>query len=224
MPSMSQKSSVSSRLQRTPSKGGGEQPGRAIRVIGVPLDLGASRRGVDMGPSAVRVAGLEARLEALGHRVSDAGNIRVEIAETRPPGSKNAHYLKEITETCTRTAEAVISAFEAGTIPLLLGGDLLMPGHVWSGRILSPKGTKDRPSLDRRTFRHQYARDFAVGERSRHASGRTSRVRAKAARLDIRLHAQNRCQKRGPHRRSRHRRRRTRELAPRRDDRGVYDA
>jgi arginase len=133
MPSMSQKSSVSSRLQRTPSKGGGEQPGRAIRVIGVPLDLGASRRGVDMGPSAVRVAGLEARLEALGHRVSDAGNIRVEIAETRPPGSKNAHYLKEITETCTRTAEAVISAFEAGTIPLLLGGDHSLAAGSVSG-------------------------------------------------------------------------------------------
>jgi arginase len=98
-------------------------PGRRIRVIGVPLDLGASRRGVDMGPSAVRVAGLEARLEALGHYVTDAGNIRVEIAETQPSGSKNAHYLKEIAETCTRTAEAVIAALEKGTTPLLLGGD-----------------------------------------------------------------------------------------------------
>jgi len=98
-------------------------PGRRIRVIGVPLDLGASRRGVDMGPSAVRVAGLEARLEALGHHVTDAGNIRVEIAETQPPGSKNAHYLKEIAETCTRTAEAVIAALEKGMTPLLLGGD-----------------------------------------------------------------------------------------------------
>ena len=61
---------------------------KKIRVIGVPLDLGQSRRGVDMGPSAVRVAGLEARLEALGHHVADGGNIRVEIAETQPPGSK----------------------------------------------------------------------------------------------------------------------------------------
>ena len=56
--------------------------GRNLRVIGAPLDLGASRRGVDMGPSAVRVAGLEARLEALGHHVTDAGNIRVEIPKT----------------------------------------------------------------------------------------------------------------------------------------------
>ena len=79
-------------------------PTRSIRVIGVPLDMGASRRGVDMGPSAMRVAGLESRLEALGHHVTDCGNIRVEVAETRGYGSSNARYLTEIAETCTRTA------------------------------------------------------------------------------------------------------------------------
>src|SRR5438270_13996563 len=67
-----------------------------IRVIGVPLDLGQSRRGVDMGPSAVRVAGLEARLEALGHKVEDGGNITVAIAETQKAGDPHAKYLKEI--------------------------------------------------------------------------------------------------------------------------------
>ena len=97
--------------------------GRRIRVIGVPLDLGASRRGVDMGPSAVRVAGLAARLEALGHQVTDGGNIRVEIAETQKPGNKNAHYLKEIAATCARTGEAVLNALEQGMTPLILGGD-----------------------------------------------------------------------------------------------------
>jgi len=56
---------------------------RHIRVIGVPLDLGQSRRGVDMGPSAVRVAGLDARLEAIGHMVEDAGNIAVAIPEQK---------------------------------------------------------------------------------------------------------------------------------------------
>jgi arginase len=89
----------------------------------VPLDLGASRRGVDMGPSAVRVAGLAARLEALGHRVTDSGNVRVEIAETRTPGDKSAQYLKEIAKTCGLTAEAVLAALESGMTPLLLGGD-----------------------------------------------------------------------------------------------------
>jgi arginase len=96
---------------------------RPIRILGVPLDMGASRRGVDMGPSAMRVAGLEARLEALGHQVTDGGNIRVEVAETRAPGDRNAHYLSEIAETCTRTAEAVIASLEHGETPLVLGGD-----------------------------------------------------------------------------------------------------
>ena len=101
----------------------GQGQGRNLRVIGAPLDLGASRRGVDMGPSAVRVAGLEARLEALGHHVTDAGNIRVEIPETQAVGSTNARYLKQIAETCTRAAEGVEKALEEGAIPILLGGD-----------------------------------------------------------------------------------------------------
>jgi arginase len=96
---------------------------RKIRVIGVPLDLGQSRRGVDMGPSAVRVAGLEARLEALGHVVEDAGNISVAIAEQKKEGDPHAKYLKEITATCTRHAELVLKTLEAGKVPVVLGGD-----------------------------------------------------------------------------------------------------
>jgi arginase len=96
---------------------------RRICILGVPLDLGASRRGVDMGPSAVRVAGLQARLEALGHHVSDAGNIGVAIAETKHVGEENARYLKEITETCAKTAEHMIEALEEGRMPVILGGD-----------------------------------------------------------------------------------------------------
>ena len=98
-------------------------PPRKLRIIGVPLDLGASRRGVDMGPSAVRVAGLETRLEALGHEVADGGNIGVAIAETKSAGEQNAKYLSEITETCTRAAEMVTEALEAGATPVILGGD-----------------------------------------------------------------------------------------------------
>jgi arginase len=98
-------------------------PGRKIRILGVPLDLGQSRRGVDMGPSAVRVAGLQARLEALGHCVVDGGNISVEIAETQSMGEQDAKYLHAITETCTREAEQVIGTLTAGETPLVLGGD-----------------------------------------------------------------------------------------------------
>jgi arginase len=96
---------------------------RKIRVIGVPLDLGQSRRGVDMGPSAVRVAGLEARLEALGHVVEDGGNVPVAIPEQKKEGDPHAKYLKEITATCTKQAELVIKALEAGIVPIVLGGD-----------------------------------------------------------------------------------------------------
>jgi arginase len=111
----------------------GKKPGRSIRVLGVPLDLGASRRGVDMGPSAIRVAGLEARLEALGHLVSDGGNIRVELAETRASGDEKARYLTEITETCTHAAEAVVAALEEENTPLLLGGDHSLAAGSVSG-------------------------------------------------------------------------------------------
>jgi arginase len=96
---------------------------KQIRVIGVPLDLGQSRRGVDMGPSAVRVAGLEARLEAIGHVVEDGGNVAVAIPEQKKEGAAHAKYLKEITATCTKSADLVLKTLEAGKIPLVLGGD-----------------------------------------------------------------------------------------------------
>ena len=106
-----------------PPSGTQSLPTRKIRVIGVPLDMGASRRGVDMGPSAMRVAGLEARLEALGHHVEDGGNVAVEVAETQNFGSANARYLKQIADTCTRTAQAVAKTLEQGIMPFVLGGD-----------------------------------------------------------------------------------------------------
>src|SRR3981081_4660978 len=96
---------------------------RKIQILGVPLDLGQSRRGVDMGPSAVRVAGLEARLEGLGHTVDDGGNVAVAIPEQKKEGDTHAKYLKEITATCTKHAELVIKTLEAGKIPMTLGGD-----------------------------------------------------------------------------------------------------
>jgi arginase len=96
---------------------------RKIRILGIPLDLGQSRRGVDMGPSAMRVAGMAARLQRLGHEVVDGGNIAVAIAETRQAGDTNARYLNEITETCTKAAERVLATLEEGMTPIALGGD-----------------------------------------------------------------------------------------------------
>jgi len=106
---------------------------KKIRVIGVPLDLGQSRRGVDMGPSAVRVAGLEARLEELGHIVEDAGNVAVAIAEQKKTGDPHAKYLKEITATCTKEADLVLKTLEAGKVPLVLGGDHSVGAGTVSG-------------------------------------------------------------------------------------------
>lgn len=106
---------------------------KKIQLIGVPLDLGQARRGVDMGPSAVRVAGLEARLEALGHVVEDSGNVTVAMAELKKEGDPHAKYLKEITATCTKSAELVVKALEAGKVPMVLGGDHSVAAGTVSG-------------------------------------------------------------------------------------------
>jgi arginase len=94
-----------------------------IAVIGAPLDLGAGRRGVDMGPSAIRVAHLQTRLARLGYSVEDRGNVAVDQPENRPIGDVNARYLGEIQRTCTRLAVMVEKALYEGSAPLVLGGD-----------------------------------------------------------------------------------------------------
>src|SRR5260370_2640552 len=93
-----------------------------IRIIGVPMDLGQSRRGVDMGPSALRVAGLQSRLKALGHTVEDIGNVPVKQPEEQHYGEKRAKYLNEIAETCRGLAEMTERTPAEGFFPLVLGG------------------------------------------------------------------------------------------------------
>ena len=96
----------------------------AIRIIGVPMDLGASRRGVDMGPSAVRYTELRERLEAMGHTVEDAGNVDVPFREDASKGAqRGARYLGAITDVCTDVASRVRAALEGGALPIVLGGD-----------------------------------------------------------------------------------------------------
>ena len=94
-----------------------------IRIMGVPLDLGQERRGVDMGPSAVRAAGLNQALKNLGHQVEDAGNIHVRLPEEQHYGDRRAKYLKEIAETSRQVAQRVHQTLKAGCFPLSLGGD-----------------------------------------------------------------------------------------------------
>jgi arginase len=94
-----------------------------IAIIGVPMDLGAGRRGVDMGPSAVRLANLHERLATLGYTVEDLGNVPVKQPESLPPGPQKAKYLPEIAHTCQRLAEQVERAASEEKVPLVLGGD-----------------------------------------------------------------------------------------------------
>ena len=94
-----------------------------IRIIGVPMDLGASRRGVDMGPSALRVAGLQSRLKQIGRQCEDFGNIQVPQPEEQHFGEKNAKYLSEISETCKGLAEIVKKTLDEDLLPIVLGGD-----------------------------------------------------------------------------------------------------
>jgi len=104
-----------------------------IRIIGVPMDLGASRRGVDMGPSALRAAGLQARIKQLGHQVEDIGNISVKQPEEMSYGDKRAKYLQEIAETCNDLAETVQKSLDEEFLPLVLGGDHSIASGVSAG-------------------------------------------------------------------------------------------
>jgi arginase len=115
-----------------------------IAIIGVPLDLGAGRRGVDMGPSAVRVANLNARLSEIGFEVDDLGNVPVAQPEGHPEGKPEAKYLPQITQTCIHLAELVQKQMAAGRCPLILGGDHSLAVGTVSGvsKHLRERGEK----------------------------------------------------------------------------------
>jgi arginase len=104
-----------------------------VRIIGVPMDLGQSRRGVDMGPSALRGAGLQTSIKKLGLQVEDIGNLSVKQPEEMPVGEKRAKYLQEIAETCSDVAAATEKALNEGFLPLVLGGDHSIAAGVAAG-------------------------------------------------------------------------------------------
>ena len=96
---------------------------RAVHIIGVPLDLGGNRRGVDMGPSAFRIAGLGERLSALGVPVVDDGDLVAPIPETKASGDPTKKYMREIVRVCEKLYKASLAALDKGGFPLVLGGD-----------------------------------------------------------------------------------------------------
>ena len=96
---------------------------KTIRLVGVPMDLGAGRRGVDMGPSAIRIAGVTQGLRHLGYLVEDDGDVGVPAPESRDPGNPKARYLEPIYHVCNRLRLRVRRALEQGEVPVVLGGD-----------------------------------------------------------------------------------------------------
>ncbi|MBA4160092.1 MAG: arginase [Gemmatimonadetes bacterium] len=94
-----------------------------IDIIGVPLDFGSGRRGVDMGPSAIRYAGLHSALEALGHTVTDQGSLAVPLSETCLEGNPQLKYLEPITPVLQELMGRVARSVDEGRFPLILGGD-----------------------------------------------------------------------------------------------------
>src|SRR5215475_365914 len=96
---------------------------RNVHVIGVPLDLGGGRRGVDMGPSAVRIAGVGERLTAMGCTVVDKGDLLAPIPETQEQRDPKKKYVREIARVCQKLYQQVMEAHEAGALPITIGGD-----------------------------------------------------------------------------------------------------
>lgn len=94
-----------------------------IAIVGAPLDLGAGRRGVDMGPSALRLAGLNAKLSSLGYEIEDFGNLTAPQQESVSSGPESAKYLPQIAQACEKLAQTVAGAIAQGKFPLVLGGD-----------------------------------------------------------------------------------------------------
>jgi len=98
-------------------------PPRTVTLVGVGLDLGAGRRGVDMGPSAFRVADIHGKVRELGYTVEDGGDLEVSIPETQEPGNPRLKYLREIRDTCVRLRDRVMEILGKGGVPVVLGGD-----------------------------------------------------------------------------------------------------
>src|SRR5436190_11180062 len=96
---------------------------KPVHLIGVPLDLGAGRRGVDMGPSAFRIAGIRDQIAALGRTVMDKGDLPAPIPEMQRPADKTKKYVDDIAEVCRRLYERSSTSLDDGALPLVLGGD-----------------------------------------------------------------------------------------------------
>ena len=162
-------------------------------LIGVPLDLGGNRRGVDMGPSAIRIAALAEQLASLGVTVIDKGDVPSPLPELKGPGDPRKRYVREIARVCQKLYQTALASLHEGALPIVLGGDhSLGAGSVAASAVVAAHtAAGPRPHLGGCARRHQLAGHLALGQRARHAAGGVARRRAAGA---------------GPHRRPRGRR------------------
>src|SRR5438477_2125287 len=96
---------------------------KAVHIIGVPLDLGGGRRGVDMGPSALRIAGIGEQIAALGYAVVDKGDLPAPIPETQALRDEHKKYIRDIARVCQKVYQSSLASLDEGALPFVLGGD-----------------------------------------------------------------------------------------------------
>jgi arginase len=118
---------------------------RPVHIIGVPLDLGGNRRGVDMGPSAFRIASLGERITALGCTVSDKGDLPTPIPETREQRDERKKYIRDIAKVCQKLYQTALLSLEEGAMPLVLGGDHSLAAGSVAASAMWARTTKDLP-------------------------------------------------------------------------------
>ena len=118
---------------------------KTVHLIGVPLDLGGGRRGVDMGPSAFRIAGLHDQIAALGYAVVDKGDLAAPIPEMKRLEDQTKKYAKEIGKVCQKVYDVVLKSLEEGAVPLVLGGDHSLAAGSVAASATYVKRTREKP-------------------------------------------------------------------------------
>src|SRR6266540_691421 len=118
---------------------------RAIHIIGVPLDLGGGRRGVDMGPSAFRIAGVGERLTKLGYTVVDRGDLPAPIPETQELRDERKKYIHDIARVCDALYQTARATLQEGDLPLVLGGDHSLGAGSVAAAAGWAKQTRNQP-------------------------------------------------------------------------------